>query len=327
MGIKYLNRYISERCKGSLKHIHFCDLQNKTIVVDISIYMYKFRLANALIENIYIMLSLFERNNINPIFIFDGKPPPEKKNMLNQRYLERISAEEEYSRVCEKMHDNKLGHQERIALEAELQHLRRKCVYITKKEIQQIKDFISIYGYTWYQSPGEADDLCSLFVKQKKAWACLSEDMDMFVQGTPRVLRYFSLVNSSCVLYDTIDILTHMNITQEEFTYICILCGTDYNVECSNNVYDIFDMFRKFASSNTNKNNRIYSFINTIQNNPECQVTDKERLLSIYNLFTKIQPEYLQIVNNYVPTYNEKKCNEIRNILEEDGFVYPIKVC
>jgi len=61
------------------------ELSGKKIVVDISIYLYKYEAENALLENMYVMLSIFSYYNIIPIFIFDGKPPPEKKALLQKR--------------------------------------------------------------------------------------------------------------------------------------------------------------------------------------------------------------------------------------------------
>ena len=49
MGIKNLNNYISNNCKNSLKNITFYNLKNKVIVVDTSIYLYKFKSENMLI--------------------------------------------------------------------------------------------------------------------------------------------------------------------------------------------------------------------------------------------------------------------------------------
>ena len=52
----------------------------------------------------------------------------------------------------------------------------------------------------------EADELCAKLVV-KKAFACLSEDMDMFVYGCPKVLRYLSLLNETVVVYTQKDML------------------------------------------------------------------------------------------------------------------------
>ena len=74
MGIKHLNRFFKENAGESMKFISIADLSGKKIAVDISIYMYKYASDDILIENIYLMLSVFRHYNVIPIFIFDGKP-------------------------------------------------------------------------------------------------------------------------------------------------------------------------------------------------------------------------------------------------------------
>jgi 5'-3' exonuclease len=75
------------------------DLSGKRIAVDISIYLYKYEAENALLENMYVMLSIFRYYNIIPIFIFDGKPPPEKKALLLKRKEDKQEAQEEYDKL------------------------------------------------------------------------------------------------------------------------------------------------------------------------------------------------------------------------------------
>ena len=60
-------------------------LSGKKIAVDISIYMYKFSYNDTLLENMYLMLSIFKHYNVVPIFVFDGKPPTAKKELLIKR--------------------------------------------------------------------------------------------------------------------------------------------------------------------------------------------------------------------------------------------------
>lgn len=81
MGIRYLNNFLRQNCTNdAIETIHFSNMKGKKIAVDISIYMYKFEENDALIENMYLLLSMFCHYNIIPIFIFDGKPPAEKKH-------------------------------------------------------------------------------------------------------------------------------------------------------------------------------------------------------------------------------------------------------
>ena len=65
-------------------------------------------------------------------------------------------------------------------------------------------------------------------------YACLSEDMDLFIYGCPRVLRYLSLLNEIVVIYYLDTILKDLDISFIEFKEICILSGTDYNYSTNN---------------------------------------------------------------------------------------------
>jgi 5'-3' exonuclease len=61
------------------------ELAGKRIAIDVSIYLYKFTGDGALLENMYLMLSIFRHYRITPVFVFDGKPPDEKRELLDQR--------------------------------------------------------------------------------------------------------------------------------------------------------------------------------------------------------------------------------------------------
>lgn len=89
MGIKNLNKYLQQSCNKSINHIHLSELSGKRIVIDTSIYLYRFMGEGCLLENFYLMISIFRQYNIIPLFVFDGKPPAEKEDMLKQRKLEK----------------------------------------------------------------------------------------------------------------------------------------------------------------------------------------------------------------------------------------------
>ena len=125
-----MNRYLVTNCKHDIVLTHMSECKNKVVVVDISIYMYKFQMTDSLIDNMYIMLSLFEKYSVLPIFVFDGKPPPEKRNMINKRYLERISAESEYLHLCKQMEADGLSNNDKQEITTAIHLLKRKCVYM-----------------------------------------------------------------------------------------------------------------------------------------------------------------------------------------------------
>ena len=49
MGIRNLNRYLRNNCPESIRCIPISDISHKKIVVDISIYLYKYESENALL--------------------------------------------------------------------------------------------------------------------------------------------------------------------------------------------------------------------------------------------------------------------------------------
>jgi 5'-3' exonuclease len=82
--------------KKSIKKCHLSSLKNKRLVIDASIYMYKFKGENALMEHMYLFISILKHYEIEPIFVFDGKPPAEKKEMLIKRRMDKLDAEQKY---------------------------------------------------------------------------------------------------------------------------------------------------------------------------------------------------------------------------------------
>ena len=134
MGIKFLNKYLIKKCsKRSIRRVNLSDLKNKVFVIDTSIYLYKFLGENALIENMYLFLSKMHHNNIKPIFIFDGKPPDEKKELLRQRRLEKKEAESKYDGIKQQIIDasyQNITIENRKELLDEMEELRQKFIRV-----------------------------------------------------------------------------------------------------------------------------------------------------------------------------------------------------
>ena len=97
MGVHSLNQFINANCPEAIRKITLSDLKNKKIVVDTSIYMYKFMADNALIDKMYQMIMLLKNNHIIPVFIFDGKAPNEKKECLKMRKEIKLDSENKYN--------------------------------------------------------------------------------------------------------------------------------------------------------------------------------------------------------------------------------------
>lgn len=322
MGIKYLNQFLKDNAPSSIKLYRIAELSGKKIAIDISIYMYRFASENALIENMYLMLSIFKNYNIIPIFIFDGKPPAEKRELLQKRKEDKQEAEQEYCRLKKSLEINKnMDELDKQEILNNMDILKKKFISISKNDIEMIKNLIRGFGATYYDAPGEADELCAMLTMKEKVWACLSEDMDMFVYGCPRVVRYLSLMNHTAVVYDLKGILDNLGITQTDLRDICVLSGTDYNIECddTNTLTKTLKYFKKFHKSNSTL--QFYEWLTINYNN---MIKDYELLMKINDMFNLNSEHYNIKIFEHIKIKNGPIMkDEIKNILRTDGFIFP----
>jgi flap endonuclease-1 len=326
MGIRSLNSYLRDKCPDSIRCINMADLSGKKIAIDISIYLYRYETENALLENIYLMLSIFRHYNIIPIFIFDGKPPPEKQELLFKRKESREDAQDEYVILQNKLETCDYDSCEKQTILDTMEQLKKQFVQINREKIFKAKELITAYGATYYDAPGEADELCASLVIRKKVWACLSEDMDLFVYGCTRVLRYFSLINHTAVLYYTKGILEELKLSQLEFRQICVLSGTDYNINANGNNDNIrlIQSMKHFRKYQNFENTHLFGFyewlIEYTDVNPDVELLNK-----IVNMFSldnvrdknKLQAiDKIRIVNGIIDQ------DKLKEIMAEEDFIF-----
>ena len=321
MGIKHLNRFLMDNCTNkSIKKQSIEFLRNKTIVIDTSIYLYKYSVNNMLIENMYLLVSILLKYEILPIFVFDGKSPPEKQELLLQRCAEKNEAEQKYNLLRERA-DSVSTETDKKELLEEMELLKKKFVRIKQSNIVKVKNLLTAYGIPHVDAPGESDVLCVNMVKKGKAWACLSDDMDMFVYGCPRVLRYISLQNHSVVFYDTGNILTELNMSMKLFREIMVLSGTDYNIHDKTSLNQTINWlyeYNRFCCDTSNKKQSFYQWLNTNTN----YIQDYDHLMKTYQIFVETADLPESIANL---SFEKKTTNfeELYKILGEYGFICP----
>ena len=314
MGIKNLNRFLRVNCPQNIRQISLWDLRGKTVAIDASIYMYRFQTDNNLIEGIYQMVALLEHCKITPIFVFDGPPPPEKAETLKKRKEEKQAAEREYKRVCGILR-NCSPDDDTSDLEAEIDSLRKQFVRLTQDDIDSVKHLLELMGISYYESEGESDYVCAKMVQKKVAFACMSEDMDMFVYGCPKVLRYLSLLKSTVVIYDLKGILRTLQLTLDNFKQICVLSGTDYN-NGETSSYDLNKVLKYYSKYCKNKNMNKGDFHNWI-----CDYAGNinyNSLNYIYNMFDLTK--YSISKDNLIETKKEEE--GMKDFLYNYGFVF-----
>ena len=316
MGIQYLNRIIRTYAYKGVRELSLRSLKGKTLAVDTSIYLYRYQAEDALIENMYLMISLFRHHDITPVFVFDGEPPAEKRELLEERKRDKEEAKMRWLELEKELNStNKNDDEDKInELIEEMDKEKKKFVKISRKDVNDVKNLMNAYGVNIIEAEGEADQVCAKLVQKKLVDGCLSEDMDMFVYGCNKVYRYLSLLNSTVVQYDLKKILDCLNLTIKEFKQICILSGTDYNVHLDEqvNIYNALKLFGKFKKRN---NDDFFIWLNESN-----RITDYHKLNEVYDMF-----DIYKIDLNFSKSRFRNKfynSDDVKNIMKKNGFIY-----
>ena len=323
MGIKFLNKYLYEKCgKTSITKIHLKELSGKTIVIDTSIYLYHFLGENALMENMYLFISIMNLYNITPIFIFDGKPPSEKRELIRKRYQEKKDAQEKFNELQKSL--NSMTQEQRSQALSEMNNLKRQFIRIYDDDIQKVKELMDAYNVTYYNSKNEADDLCVYLVKKELAWGCMSDDMDMFLYGCPYVLRNLSLMNHTITLYKTQNILSDLNLSEKEFREIMTISGTDYNLHSNTSLSETlkwYEEYKKYIKKQTDQDLKYYEFYIWLIKNTKY-IKNYRELLNVYQIFCGKHDKHYENIDFNKTNRLNPDMNKIHRIMEKEGFIF-----
>ena len=190
---------------------------------------------------------------------------------------------------------------------------------IKTEDIVKTKELIDAFGFIYYDAPGEADQLCAYFVKKEIAWACLSDDMDMFLYGCTRVLRNLSLMKHEVCLYRTTDILCDLGLSLNEFRDIVVLSGTDYEISgtpINISIRKAFEYYKKYKESTVLTD--FYTWLNEsciIENN------DLYKISEMMNINT-----YVCMLENFMKSHIQEKpkfsVSAIKNIMKQYKFIF-----
>jgi flap endonuclease-1 len=229
----------------SKKEIKLEELNNKTIAVDASNWIYQFlttirqRDGTPLMDSkgnitshltgIFTRTAKLIKNNIKLIYVFDGKIPEFKHQEVQRRKELKVEAEKKYLEALQKRDVE------------EMRKYASRTAVLTKDMVKETKELISAFGQPIIQAPSEAEAQASYIVKKEKAFAVASQDADCLLYQCPRLIRNLSIVGRrkkvNKLSYETIkpeiltltDTLNNLGIDQEQLIILSILVGTDYN--------------------------------------------------------------------------------------------------
>jgi len=228
MGIKNLTSFLKEHCPTSIRQINLKDLNGKKTAIDASIFLYRFKYkANRLIPKFLEQINRLRINNITPIYIFDGVPGEEKKEVIVSRQ-NKLKEKKVLMDTLKKEIDETEDVEQKNKLKQTLYKLDTKTIHVTKEDVKQVKYLFDLLNIKYIQAIGEADLLCSKMCSTGKVDFVITEDMDILTSGSKLLLRDFNIYNNKATLFDLGEILNKLEISYEKFVELCIMLGCDY---------------------------------------------------------------------------------------------------
>jgi flap endonuclease-1 len=88
---------------------------------------------------------------------------------------------------------------------------------------------MNLFGVPCLIAQSEAESLCAILCKKGIVDAIISEDMDVLATGGKILLKNFSMEKGGNVMEVCLEgVLNELELSQNEFLDMCILCGCDY---------------------------------------------------------------------------------------------------
>jgi 5'-3' exonuclease len=128
------------------------------------------------------------------------------------------------------------------------------------------------------------------------AYACMSDDMDLFLYGCPRILKRLDLPTNTVDYYDLDVILKSLNVTLKDFKYICVLSGTDYNKKGNipiKNAFKLFSAYDCAVKHNKAAPNSFYHYINNMVRNANINYKNLFGIIEMFDLSNVKTPNNL----------------------------------
>jgi flap endonuclease-1 len=194
MGIKSLTKLIKNKSPDAIETSQYHKLSGKRVAIDTSLYIYQSLMnvrhnGKSLTNNDDKVTShisgIFYKNvnllsmNITPVYIFDGKPPVEKSEVIRMR--------QEKAKVAKTKLENSVS--DETCSESTKDKLEKKSIRLTKTHIDDIKQLLNLMGIEYLHMDGEGEALASELCRIGYVDYVMTEDMDTLPFGCPRLIR------------------------------------------------------------------------------------------------------------------------------------------
>jgi len=208
----------------------------RKIAVDASMHIYQFmavvgRAGDTLLMNesgevtshlqgMFFRTTRMLEAGIKPVYVFDGKPPQIKQDLLAVRLQRRTEAGAALEAAKES------GDAEAI------EKFSKRTIRVTREHNEECRKLLRLMGVPVVEAPSEAEAQCAAMAAAGLVYGVATEDMDALTFGTPRLVRHLmapASQNAEILEFDRAAVIEALALTTEQFVDLCILCGCDYS--------------------------------------------------------------------------------------------------
>jgi flap endonuclease-1 len=260
MGIRDLFKLIEDKVPKAMKKTKLSKFSGWRMAVDCSIFIYRFAKGSHSedwLAQFGQLAGVLYKNDIIPIFIFDGKPPEAKDEEKEERFSKFKKVEQRIDEARQLIKKS-VGDYQYSELEIErikdLLTIREPCL-LDLKNIEQIsyllngriekwtiqtkpitKDmgdslfgFMKATGFATVRAPTEAEAFCSYLCKTGIVDCVISNDSDVLAYGSKYLIRELNIHYGTCQFVELDKVLEGLQLDQNSFLDLCIMLGCDYN--------------------------------------------------------------------------------------------------
>ncbi len=303
-------RKLSEIIKTDYKHI-----EGSTVAVDAHNWLYKYITVTVKWNDKSLYTSIdgltevpnvigllhglpkFFKNDMMPIFVFDGTYHSLKQDEIKKRKQKRKDTAKRANK--ERTNGNI----------AEARRLKSQSQYLTPIMIESTKNILSMLDIPFITAPSAGESQAAYMTKNEDVDYALSSDYDTLLFGSNMTLRNFT-GKGKPELMGFLQTLEKHDITHSQLIDIAILCGTDYNdgiygvgpVKALNIINDYPSLEKYFKQTNTTQPD--IESLRELYLKPE--ITDRwvapDNIYPSYDSVQKYIEDEIQLKNEDIPS-------------------------
>jgi hypothetical protein len=232
MGIRGLGGFLKWKVPHAKKTLKWsaASLKGQRWGIDCSCLLYRARGVS--LSPLTVIAGLIVRMRsagVEPVVVFDGRPPASKTDIIDQRRTVRVAAHKEMAEIEAELSSPELTDNEKITREQRHAALQKKAPTVSSSEKDTLKQFLYAAGVLFVTASGEADDLLAYLARSGDIQAVVSTDTDMLPRGVPILI---TPETPDCTVLTEIRldaVLVGLGLTYPQFVDACMLMGSDYS--------------------------------------------------------------------------------------------------